>query len=1017
MLTNNPWRGLASYKDPLQYQNSCIKYEFCGRDTDISSLVKLIDNNLFVTLYGRTGIGKTSLLNAGVFPALRQHGYWPIYVRLLHEATERSYAEAIVDKVKKSGLKEYQNVPSTVFDWDSDEVLWNYFCTTIFQNKEGQDVYPVIVLDQFEEIFFTDKGKAEKLLRQIYMLLSDELVMPVDSGYSDETNYRFVASIREDNLFLLEDSIDNLSLNVYKSNRFRLRPFSTEHAREAILGPGSNCICPEEQEQIVDRIIKISTEKDGSLSSLILSLLCSLMYEKAKANNGNVVKLQQIPKSADDTDKILLEFYLKNTSKRQRRFIERELLTEDGHRRASEMPVSEVDDLLAEECRILKRVETEEGKKIELVHDRMAKVIYKYKRKKDTNRFRNLLRIVLFIVLCITGWFSIILSWSSIKFHSPYTLFTKGITAINSISINKDGTKCEIEEDSKIERIYIGENVKEVDSLILNKEGVEILLSENNKYFVWDTLWYENKGCVGYLHYKNKPDSALYIQYNIKSSQVRLPQNIKYIKYGNRKFYTSNKLPAYGEKVVTLSNYNMKFRGDKKIEEVYVKIKEIPQNCFQDCSNLKKIHFDEVTEIEPYAFKNCFSLKEVDMSESESITFGNNAFDGCVRLQSVKLPQIVKGNVDNLFYSCYSLNSISLSNEMDVIATDGISNMFSLCPHLTKIDIPSPSPFIMKSDGVCYYISPNDTIPLILSNVKQNEWSQQDSLFYCEKGIIQKQDPSNKNSYLTINFVPSQMNEKWHKEFGYKFTTRHYKNKDICFVVSTREDSVLFLPQHNISTVSPIYNDDGTLQAIDNKEYECYGIFDNLVEIHLPIADPNIASLFFYPDINKRKVVLYVPFGSKEAYELSGKFSDYKEIREETKTKRVLESLDHFVAGITYNFNKYALLFYPLLLIGLGVLFVFYYWLRIRQMKINGTINYKKAIWDGIKAVMVSFVGFIPVYWLSFIYFTNYCPYTNDYELNMLFSSILGISSVLLCSYLYIYSGKGNIRKSFKLQF
>ena len=62
MLKQNPWRGLSAYREPKD--NDEYKYLFCGRDNATKELSNLIDSNLFVTLYGRTGIGKTSLLEA-----------------------------------------------------------------------------------------------------------------------------------------------------------------------------------------------------------------------------------------------------------------------------------------------------------------------------------------------------------------------------------------------------------------------------------------------------------------------------------------------------------------------------------------------------------------------------------------------------------------------------------------------------------------------------------------------------------------------------------------------------------------------------------------------------------------------------------------------------------------------------------------------------------------------------------------------------------------------------------------
>ena len=97
MTTKNPWLGLASYEEP---KNDGNDYLFCGRDEETLDMVRLIDNNLFITLYGSSGIGKTSLLRAGVIPILRRKDYFPLYVRLSQEPAEISYAEAIVRKLQ-----------------------------------------------------------------------------------------------------------------------------------------------------------------------------------------------------------------------------------------------------------------------------------------------------------------------------------------------------------------------------------------------------------------------------------------------------------------------------------------------------------------------------------------------------------------------------------------------------------------------------------------------------------------------------------------------------------------------------------------------------------------------------------------------------------------------------------------------------------------------------------------------------------------------------------------------------
>lgn len=215
----NPWLGSATYADP-QTNEEANKYLFCGRDRETNDLTRLIDNNLFVTLYGPTGVGKSSLLNAGVFPRLRNLGYFPISLRLSQEDPSKSYASAIERSIRESSLNVREKVRLENIDSEAKLYLWNYFATRCFEDNEGREVYPVFVFDQFEEIFFSNREKAELFLRQIYALLNDNLIIPHQKGYSDSTNYRFVVSIREDDLYELEDVIDSHNLQHMKNNRY-----------------------------------------------------------------------------------------------------------------------------------------------------------------------------------------------------------------------------------------------------------------------------------------------------------------------------------------------------------------------------------------------------------------------------------------------------------------------------------------------------------------------------------------------------------------------------------------------------------------------------------------------------------------------------------------------------------------------------------------------------------------------------------------------------------------------------
>src|SRR5215210_8619994 len=54
---------------------------FYGRDKEIDELCNLIKFNVLTIVFGKSGTGKTSLLNAGVFPRLRNDNCLPFRIR------------------------------------------------------------------------------------------------------------------------------------------------------------------------------------------------------------------------------------------------------------------------------------------------------------------------------------------------------------------------------------------------------------------------------------------------------------------------------------------------------------------------------------------------------------------------------------------------------------------------------------------------------------------------------------------------------------------------------------------------------------------------------------------------------------------------------------------------------------------------------------------------------------------------------------------------------------------------
>ena len=76
---------------PFKFLNYYVEQDetrYGGRARDIREVVTRITYDTTLILYGRSGLGKTSLLLAGVFPELKRQSFLPIYIRTLQAPLE-----------------------------------------------------------------------------------------------------------------------------------------------------------------------------------------------------------------------------------------------------------------------------------------------------------------------------------------------------------------------------------------------------------------------------------------------------------------------------------------------------------------------------------------------------------------------------------------------------------------------------------------------------------------------------------------------------------------------------------------------------------------------------------------------------------------------------------------------------------------------------------------------------------------------------------------------------------------
>lgn len=735
----NPWAGLSSYEDPLKSKH---RLKFCGRDRETKDVTRLIDDNFFVTLYGKSGIGKTSLLNAGVFPALRREQYMPLSLRLgmaddklafqsiITQAIEHTIAEAGGDIQIINVIDQHDNIKAT-------DYLWRWFACRRFTAANGQIVFPVLVFDQFEEVFRRPESrkKTEILLSQLNYLIDDSHAlndMVVEGeDYSYDFNFRFVLSIREDDLYRLEDSLDNCSLPALKRCRYRLRSLKEQDAESVILIPGEGLFKEEEKKQIADAVISKSRNEDGSISTNIVSLLCSLIYEEF------------IKSGADHVTPALVDTFIKGNpfeqfyneatqglSNREKSYIEEKLVDSSGRRDS----ISEGDflshvknddkrkKLLKGKYRILQHTSTSsdgQSYRIELIHDSFCDVLIGLKNKREkTKRIKQ---------MGFAGLIAII-----------------GIGIVSGFLFLSENAKQEKKlkdialEKAKLNEVVAAKERKAKELALLNesrtRETNEILILKNDSIVSLKTILeskndslqqqifinlqkdktierlksYEHKiidnNIAGRLYDRISDDLKPYITKmtvsgEINGSDIRLIQQMIYegslihldlenarIVEGRGSYFDYN-VSKYRE--LTFPNVigEGMFACLTRLKTIKLpnSVRSIEQSAFSGCKELTTVTIpDKVTSIGGFVFYGCTSLTSVNIPDKVT-SIGTHAFSRCTSLTSVNIPNSVISIDTYAFENCKKLTTVTLPNKVTSIK----ENTFYKCSGLTSVAIPS----------------------------------------------------------------------------------------------------------------------------------------------------------------------------------------------------------------------------------------------------------------------------------------------------------------------------------------
>jgi WD40 repeat protein len=401
----NPWPGLESFEENAHTF-------FYGRDQEAQSLLNRVRDAPVTVLYGRSGLGKTSLLQAGLFPLLRDHHLLPVYVRFelkpgsapLTRQLQHSIHDAIRADVSDA------TPPS------DDESLWEYLHRTDFEIWSAQNypLTPVIVLDQFEELFTL----GERIPEQVREFMNDlgdlaENRIPAglgaridDDGAAAERfnlrsrNYKLLISLREDFLPDLEGWCRLIP--TLGRSRLRLLPLKADDALDAVHKPAAHMMTDSLARRVVGIIagedLHAARETTGGngdrpddqlgasdVEPALLSLFCRELNEERKRRGQSTFDERLVEDAKRD---ILSNYYAScvgDLPSRVARFIESELITEKGFRdsfiREDAVPTHLTEEELAQliSSRLVRLEDRYGAQRIELTHDVLTRVVREHR--------------------------------------------------------------------------------------------------------------------------------------------------------------------------------------------------------------------------------------------------------------------------------------------------------------------------------------------------------------------------------------------------------------------------------------------------------------------------------------------------------------------------------------------------------------------------------------------------------------------------------------------------------------
>jgi tetratricopeptide (TPR) repeat protein len=318
---------------------------FFGRDAEIADIFVRVREQPLTILYGQSGLGKSSLLRAGLEPKLLVEGWRPVVTRLRFDDLASPLTVQLTEALDQAIGSASGESPAMT--------IWERLHHRASRPDDLESRPPVLIFDQFEEIFTLGAraGRQEEVaafFQELAQAVENRPPAALQEAFESDRRLardydfspggiRFVLTLREDYLFGLDEW--KKELPSLMRNRAPLRLLNGPQALEAVVRPGALDGPPLVSPGVAANIVCFVADKPSGtpLDSIgavppLLSLVCERLNDDRIRRDETAITAEQV---ASQSGSILDQFYEESFAGHPlalRHFVEDELVTERGHR-------------------------------------------------------------------------------------------------------------------------------------------------------------------------------------------------------------------------------------------------------------------------------------------------------------------------------------------------------------------------------------------------------------------------------------------------------------------------------------------------------------------------------------------------------------------------------------------------------------------------------------------------------------------------------------------------------------